>query len=331
MKLHSFKTAQGLVIASLLLATPAGVFSQILFSDDFDTDTSGSYTINKSSADTLAEFEFDYSAVGIPSAPNSIGGSTLGLKLKANVALPNSGEAINLSPTGGSFTGNYRMQFDMWINVNGPLPGGGAGSTEFVTAGVGVTATKVQSTLSGSTAEGAWFAVDGEGGSSIDFRAMRGTSIQTAATGAYAAGTGTAPDARNSSHPYYHTTYPGGQMAPSLQQTMFPGPTPGMDQTGSLAIGTVGFGWRQVVISKVGPDVFWEMDGLLIATLRSAAMPGNNIFVGYQDIFTTSTSDNPDMSFGLIDNLVVEVPEPTTWMLGLLGGTGLFFMLRRRK
>ena len=56
----------------------------------------------------------------------------------------------------------------------------------------------------------------------------------------------------------------------------------------------------------------------------SFALDGN-IAVGHIDIFT-SVSDNAELSFSLIDNLVV-VPEPVTaWVVGL----GLLALVTRR-
>ena len=59
-----------------------------LFEDVFDTDTSANWTLFEDSdggtPDYTAEFNYDYSADGVPSAPNSSGGSTRGLKFTVN-------------------------------------------------------------------------------------------------------------------------------------------------------------------------------------------------------------------------------------------------------
>ena len=102
---------------------------QALFSDNFDSNTSANYTLNRSSTDTAITYLFDYSTMGIPSAPNS-GGTTLGVKFEANMTL-GVAAALNISPIGQSFNGDYQLRYDMWINANGPFPGGGAGSTEY--------------------------------------------------------------------------------------------------------------------------------------------------------------------------------------------------------
>jgi len=320
-------------IASLILAIAPFIvtetsYSQILFTDNFDLNTAGNYTVNQDpDADIL--FTYDYSTVGIPSAPNSIGGTTLGVRFRANLDATTGAQAINISPTGGSFTGNYRMRFDVWINANGPFPAGGAGSTQFGTAGVGTLGTSVQK--SSVPADGAWFAVDGEGQSGIDYRAYRAASLEGPTSIAYAATDSGAINRRSADNPYYHTAFPGGQQAPAAQQAAFPASAdPANNQEGALKAGTVGFGWRQVEITKVGNDVTWTIDGLTIATLTGATLAGNNIFVGHWDVFASTTA-NPAMNFSIVDNWRVDViPEPSTWLLGILGVTAVF-CLRRRK
>jgi len=269
-----------------------------IWSDNLDSADSTGWIVNKSTDDTEVTFGYDYSVDGIPAAPNS-DGSTIGVKFEANIAAPTGAEAVSISPVGASFTGDYEVKFDMWINANGPFPSGGGGSTEFFTAGVGTTGDHLQ--WAADTADGAWFGVSGEGGSgnSGDFRAHIGGVHQAAESGAYAAGT--TADSRNNTNAHYADAFPG-QSPPAAQAAAFPG-----KQTGALADGAVGFAWRQVSITKIDNSVTWTIDGLTIATLDQsldAFTSEGNIFVGYYDAFS-SVSDNPDTSFGLIDNLVV--------------------------
>lgn len=273
---------------------------QTLFSDNFDVNTEANWVVNRSSTDTRVTFNYNYAADGIPSAPNSTGGTTRGVKFEANMvnaALA----AINISPIGQSFTGDYRLRFDMWINANGPFPEGGTGSTEHFTAGIGTTGNQVQ--WSPGSANGVWFAADGEGQATDtsatlpDWRAFIGATLQAANSGIYVGGT--EASIRGNGHPYYANTFPGGQTAPALQKANYP------QQTGGLAVGTVGFAWRDVIISKTGNTVEWWIDGLKIASVPNASLPGNNIFLGYWDSFA-SVSDNGALSFGLADNVRVE-------------------------
>ncbi len=275
--------------------------------DTLDSDTRANWMINQSSSDTRASFNYDYSVMGIPPAPRSTAGTTRGLRLEAN--LTGAGvAALSLSPRNQNFNGDYRLRFDMWINANGPFPEGGTGSTEFITAGVGTAGNRVQWTASGSTADGCWFSVDGEGGASDtsstsgDFCVYVGPSLQSPASGCYTAGTETS--AKGNLHSYYVSAFPAGATPPALQQANY------AQQTGSLAGGTVGFAWHEVIVARRGSVVDWAIDGVRLATITNASFAADNVFIGYWDAYS-SLSDNPNLSFGLVDNIRVEVPRPS--------------------
>jgi len=275
--------------------TVNGFFTPV-FSDDFDADTSGEWTLNRSSTDSRAAFAFNYAALGISPAPHSVGGTTKGLKLEANVSA-GVASALNLSPRNQIFSGDYRLRYDLWLNQNGPFPEGGAGSTQHHTSGVGTAGNRVQ--WNSGAADGVWFAADGEGQATDtsatlpDWRAYVGTALQPAASGVYAGGT--EANVRGNGHPYYQNVFPGGQMAPAAQA-----------QSGGLEGGTIGFAWREVVVNKTGNVIEWFVDGLKLASVTNALPPGN-IFIGYWDSFA-SLSSNTNLSFGLVDNVRVEIP-----------------------
>ena len=293
----------GKATSSVATLTVNALYAPV-FTDNFEVDSSASWTLNRSSADNRATFAYDYTGFGIPSAPNSAGGTNKGLRFEANLSAGVT-NALSVSPIGQGFPTNSRLHFDMWINVNGPLPGGGTGSTEAMTAGIGTAGDRVQWNLGSATADGVWFAVNGEGGASdtsagiSDFLAYNGSSLQSVASGFYTAGTGST--ARGNIDVYYQNVFPGGQTPPASQQSGYP------QQTGSLTVGTVGFAWRDVVVSRNGGTVEWFIDGLKIATVTGASLTASNIFVGYWDPFV-SVSDNTNLSFGLVDNLRVEAP-----------------------
>ena len=274
-----------------------------VFADPFDSNTAGNWTVNQSSADNSVTFSYDYSPLGIPSAPHSAGGTTRGLQMQANLS-QGVVSAISLSPNGQSFPGDYRLHFDMWINVNGPFPGGGSGSTEFLTAGIGTAGNGVEWTGNG-TADGFYFSADGEGGVSDtstttgDYCAYSGASLLSPSTGDYVAGTATT--ARGNNSPYYLTAFPVGMSAPPLQQINY------SQQSGTLYSGTVGLAWHDVIVSRRGNTVDWSIDGIRIATISNAIFSANNVFVGFWDPFA-SLSANNNLNFGLVDNVRVEVP-----------------------
>jgi GH25 family lysozyme M1 (1,4-beta-N-acetylmuramidase) len=278
-----------------------------VFSDDFDTNSLVNWFVNSSSSDTRATFAYDYSAIGVPSAPNS-SGTTKGLRMEANLNAA-AVAAVSVSPKNQSFGSNYRLHFDMWINVIGPFlgpsTGGGTGSTEALTAGVGTAGNRVEWNGAGSTADGVYFFVDGDGdvGDTSttfgDYAAYIGTTFQGTGSGVYAAGTqGTANQTSDS---YYQNVFPGGQGAPAAQLASY------SQQTGTLATGTVGMGWHDVIVEKSGSSVSWYIDGLKIATVSGASITQSNVSVGYWDPFS-GVSGSTNLSFGLVDNLRVEVP-----------------------
>lgn len=294
-----------------------------LYAQNFDVDDTANWTVNGGPSDEAANFFYDYSTAGIPSAPGS-GGTTRGLNLQANQSSGIFG-GFSVSPTGKNFAGPVKVTFDWWDNFNGPAPGGGSGSTQLGIFGVGTSGTVAQ--WPGGTQDSIWFGGTGDGGSSADWRAYSPTAATgyLPASGVYAAGTGTSPDARNNTHPYYAGF--GGLAAPAAQTTLFP------QQTGSSNVGSAAFAWHKVVIAKVGSSVTWTVDGTLIATVPAAddtVATGDNIFFGRSDINATSSTDpnRTALLFTLIDNVVV-TPEPTSLGLAALGLFGL--LARRRK
>jgi hypothetical protein len=218
------------ILSLVACAACAPMVSQAatLYSQTFDVDDTANWTVNNNGAGTnTANFFFDYSTVGIPSAPNSTGGTTLGLKLGANLnpaTAPGSGNipGISVSPTGRSFTGTYRLRFDCWSNYIGPLNVGATGSTELTTFGIMSSGTAAN--FPGS-AEAVWFAATGDGQSSSDYRIYSperpasydifpasGNPLDAHAT--YTAGS------RNQSAALYMATFPAGATAPGSQASI---------------------------------------------------------------------------------------------------------------
>jgi GH25 family lysozyme M1 (1,4-beta-N-acetylmuramidase) len=283
-------------ITSRVAALTVNGFFIPVFSDNFDVNTSANWLQNQSSADSRITFAYDYAGLGIPPAPRSAGGSTKGVRFEANVSAGAVG-ACNISPVGQSFSGNYRLHYDLWINQNGPFPAGGTGSTQHHTSGIGTAGNRVQ--WNSGTADGVWFATDGEGQATDtsaalpDWRAYVGTTLQAAGSGVYVGGTES--NIRGNGHPYYQNVFPGGQTAPAAQ-----------GQSGGLEGGTIGFGWRDVIVNKSGNVIEWFVDGLKIASVTNSLSAGN-LFIGYWDSFV-SLSSNTNLSFGLVDNVRVEIP-----------------------
>lgn len=312
-----------LLSGAALLALPVLASGATLYSENFQVDPTANWTVNGGPSDEAADFFFDYSTVGIPSAPNS-GGTTRGMKLQANLT-DGIFSGMSVSPNGQNFTGDYILTFDWWGNANGPFPAGGSGSTNVSSFGIGTAGTTAQ--WAGGVQDSLWFGATAEGGSSVDYRAYSsaaGTGY-TEASGVFAAGTQTG--ARNNTDPYYADL--GNVAAPAAQVALFP------QQTGNTAVGAAGMTWHEVTIAKNGDIVTWLLGNKLIATVDisnpAVTLGGGNILFGHSDINATSSTDANDAAllFTLIDNVrVSEVPEPAS--LSLLG-VGALALLRRRR
>ncbi len=299
----------GFELALLFAAMPA-VGS--LYTQDFEVDSTALWTLNNGPSDAAADFFFDYSTVGIPAAPNGTG--TRGMKLQANLT---NGlfSGMSVSPIGLNLTGDYTVEFDWWANFNGPFPGGGSGSTNLSTFGIGTAGVTPQ--WPGGVQDSVWFGATGDGGSSADWRAY-----SSAAGTGYPDGSPVYPfTTRNNTNPYFAGF--GGKTAPPAQLALFP------QQTGTTAVGSAGMEWHRVEIVKEGTTVIWRVNGVLMATidLTTVTLGGGNIFFGHSDINATSSTDPNDIHllFTLIDNINV-VPEPASLAFLALGA----LVLRRR-
>lgn len=313
----------GLFLAAIVFsAGPVAQAETVLYQQNFDVDDTVNWTTNDSGlSDIIADYHYDYSAIGVSAAPG--GSSTFGLKMTAN----NSGgvfSGFSVSPNGQNFTGSYRVSFNMWQNYVGALPLGGSGTTQLSTYGVG-TAGNVAVWPGSAGKESIGFATTLDGGSSSDFRVY-----SSAASTSYPSGNAvySAPGgAINSSNAYYAQF--GGSAAPAAQLALFP------NQTGVTGAGVTGFEWRTVVIDVNDTTATWSIDGLQIAQvgLTGLTLGGGNIFFGHSDTNGGSSTDPNDtlLNVTLIDNIkVTAVPEPSVLGLGLIGAT-LTLVRRRRR
>ncbi|MEZ6242635.1 MAG: GC-type dockerin domain-anchored protein [Phycisphaerales bacterium] len=288
-----------IVGAWIWLGAPAS--AQVVYSQNFETNTTASWVVHvgpvAAPTDGHTDFFFDYSTVGIPTAPSGAG--THGLKLQANLTSAVFG-GLSVSPVGLNVaSGDFRLRFDWWANVNGPFPTSGNTSTNLSTFGIGTSGTLVQ--FPGS-ADCVWFAATGDGGSGSDYRAY-----SSAAPTSYPGGNAVyISSSINNTDPYYAGF--GGVAAPAAQVLLFP------QQTGLTAVGTPAMAWHRVEIAKADGVVTWTVDNLLIAAVPIAGLTiaGGNICFGHADV-NSSVSTNANAAsllFTLIDNVVVERTGP---------------------
>jgi hypothetical protein len=331
----------GVCCAALLL--PVQLTSAQLYTQNFDIDDSSNWTATAGPTspvpvDEVHDFFFDYSTKGIPSAPNSTGGTTRGMMLAANLSAGVFG-GVSTSPTGQSFTGDYKVSFDLWTNFIGSSSGGvnviGAtpGSTMLSTAGIMTSGTFANRA---GAADGIFFAATGNVSSSA-FRAYSSERMisyqlphfigeppdptnpanfdnQTPpqpidSHAVYAAGTtSNNPETGGGSEVYYQNAFPS-VTVPAAQTAMFPA-----TQFGSTQPGTIGFAWHEVEIAKLGNTVTWKIDDTLLVTLdttnyKGGLPAGTNISFGHADVNDGISADPfyPLVSFTLIDNITVEI------------------------
>src|SRR5262245_17638641 len=119
--------------AAVAAAAPTlGSAQTQLFLDNLNSSSGASYNVSFSNATAgygAATFGFNYSTLGIPAAPRTTDGSTLGLKLEANKIV--GGGAVggaSVSPVNSPIPvglTSYTVRFDLWMNANGAFPGGG--------------------------------------------------------------------------------------------------------------------------------------------------------------------------------------------------------------
>lgn len=300
-------------LATTLTFVLAGQAAASLYDQNFEVDSSASWTLNNGPSDAAANFFFDYSTVGIPAAPSGPG--TRGMKLQANLTNGVFG-GMSVSPTGLNIAGDHVLTFDWWSNFNGPFPVGGSGSTNLSTFGTLTAGNTPQ--WPGGAQDSVWFAATGDGGSASDYRAY-----STAAPTSYPSGNAVYASATlNATDPYFAAF--GNVPAPAAQLLLYP------QQTGNTGAGTAGMAWHQVSIASIGGYVTWTVDGLLIATidLSTVTTGGGNIFFGHSDINASSSTDPNDAAllFTLIDNIRV-IPSPGA--ISLLG-LGALAIRRRR-
>ncbi|TWT77382.1 hypothetical protein Pla123a_20430 [Posidoniimonas polymericola] len=308
-------------VASLAIALcVGGQASATIFSEDFEVDPTANWTVNDSAlSDISVNFNYDYSAIGVPSAPNGAG--TSGLKMSAN-STGGVFSGFSVSPTGQSFSGNYQVKFDLWQNYVGPVGPGGSGTTQLSFFGVGTSGTEAM-WAGAATKESVTFGVTLDGGSSVDYR-IYDSANPTGRTDAASFAGGAD---RNGSNPYYAVF--GGDAAPVDQVTLYPA------QTGVTDAGEIAFAWREVTIDVIADVATMSIDGLPIGIVDMSALTlgGGNILFGHGDTNNGSSSDpNAELlNVTLIDNVQVSqlVPEPSSVLLSLAAAAGGLFFRKR--
>jgi hypothetical protein len=255
----------------------------VLLSDDFDADHSANYTVvfgaENGVDDKIVDFNFDYSTIGIPSAPHSEGSTTRGLKLQVNKNdATGSAAGVNVYANGVTFSNEFALRFDMflsWSNANG--------STEHAIFGINHAGTFTNRALSAGAVvggDGAWAAIESDGSASSSGRSYAifgSTNSSTAAP--FSSASARSFDAYFTSPPYMGV--PGG--SPSGQ-------------------------WADVELSQTNRAgiYFWTLKVnnviILSRTNNGASATSGTIMLGHMDSFASVGNVN---NFTVIDNVRV--------------------------
>jgi hypothetical protein len=255
-------------------------------------------------SDYTVNWSFDYSTyfssyngTTIPPAPNTTNGTTRGVRLTVNNNDATAATAgVSLYPKNKTFSGAYKLKCDMWINYpGGPAGSGSTGSTEHGTFGINHAGTRVNWESSTATpSDGVWFGIDGEGGTSSDYRAYvsNAASSPTLLSFANSGFSASGATGQNNADPYWLSIFP----SPAYESAGAPGKH-----------------WVQVEVSQDANNVLtWRINGNLIAQRANTSQFTNgNIMIGYMDLFTSIASPAVD-AFILFDNVRVEVPASAT-------------------
>lgn len=324
-----------LLAALCCVAFFSDIVSAQLFRDDMTT--GAGWGVNRPTGigqnDSTAAFGYNYSADGIPEAPHSQGGDTAtsGLKLTANAGDAGDIAAwLTVYPIGQNFTGKYQLRFDAWMNYStfDREQGGGAGTTEFLGGGIGHDGVQSDAGVAGA---GHQLIYTNEGGSGSDYRGFKGSL--------FIAGTDMAAGSRNATccgpTGQYESLFPDGSGVPPAIQ----------GQTGvpnDNRPGSPGFQWFTHIISVDGNEIRHQLvndSGLrrnilvydtTVLDPMNTEPTGGNISIFYADFFS-SISPSPALTFGIVDNVVVGVPEPATFALLGVSLLGLVATGRKRR
>lgn len=283
-----------------VLAIAASHASAQIFSSDLNGDSTG-WTIVEN-GDTSSTFQFDYSALGIPSAPN--GDGTVGVRLASNLTGddPGGGSAIAISP-GIDVSGQYTVQYDFWLNYHAN------GSTEEGGGAVGYDA------AAGDPLNGSGFRANTDGDSGTDYRLYAGEG----ATLDYAIPSLNHTDPANTD---LQAAFPA-QTAPDAQGTGY-----------TNTLGGLAFQWHTMLVdvdSGAGTATF-SVDGFEFGTITASADDlSGDISLVHTDPFGSVAGD-ANLAFVVYDNVVVtQVPEPSASILALVGALAAMAVRRNRR
>jgi hypothetical protein len=330
MTLISSKIRTVAVAAVALLTTP--LWGQALFQDGFESNTSANYDLRvgyyagTSTNDYTLDWSYDYSALtynrfasqtatpetlAVPAAPNSVAGTSKGLKITVNKNDNEPGRfALSLYPKTANFSGDYVLKFDAFLN-HASFADSGVGTTEYLTFGLNHSGNAVNwgvlsgaeqredfatDAVGGDGSDGVWFGFVGDDGAARGFQTWEGQAGQPSRyldgeAGGIPDRDGNGNPDDDGAEPYLRTQFPASRFE---------------------AAGVLGKRWVQVEVSQVGDELTWKIDGRIISRrTNSSPWKSGRVMIGYMDPFA-GVSEVKGENWLLIDNVRVETVRKVT-------------------
>ena len=275
----------------------------VLFGDDLDNDTSANWTTlfgaNNGIYDADVRWAFDYSTIGIPAAPNSTSGSTKGLFLQVNKtnSTVTGTAAVNLYPSGRTFSGNFAVRADMYQSYD-ITP---AGSTEHSLIGLnhsGLLTNRATITTDNTAnnprgGDGVWAAIGTDASNSRDWSAYIATNANTL-PGLYTNRSAASVATLLSAPPYALAGSPGNR------------PTSGSKT------------WAEVELSQNNNVITLKVNNNVVYSFPNpSGFTSGNIMIGHNDQADSIGSTN---NFVIFDNIRVITTETRITSVTILPG-----------
>jgi hypothetical protein len=222
--------------------------------------------------------------------------------------------AVNVYPSGRSFTGHFVLKFDLWLNWANTST-----STEHALFGINHSG-GVTNRVGQATSDGLFFAFDGDGG-------VGATSSTVRDFAAFAGGgPGAIPVLMLTNNTAFGPTPPLGPQFDNANPgftALLPSKTiPGYPTTPA---GTPGLGWVSVELRQEGNLITCLLNETAFAQYtNTSSYTSGDILLGYNDVFSSLGDPN---NFVIFDNVRVELLPltPVTLLLPRLAGNSFAF------
>jgi len=287
-------------LMALMIAVLAGMDAAAVvetFDDGLANTRFSAPIISKDNAstpdDAMVDYAFDYSSLGIAPAPNTVGGTTIGMAFGSNLTeqtVGNEGESVGVTSSIPLPMGDFIITADVYLYIDQA-----SGTTEDAFLGVYSDGSSAPLYLE-ETGSGVQFAINTDGDSFFDADYTR---ILGAPTNSHS-GLGDWEDIPN-------------------------GSIPGVPTGNAGAVGPFNQ-WVELELRNTAGQLSFLLNGYELASYDNTdgTFAGGSLMLGGADLFNSVNANNRQ----IFDNLEI-VPEPTAFAVLALGTTALGLRPRR--